>query len=130
MSAPHRFVIDAPARRSARLRWRDHCLTLVLWAVWGDPIDALARLAIGERSVSADTLWAAFTTDLATMMGVAGLLVSLLLGWGAWATCGLKSSLRGADSMAQDHGRHWRAGHRWTLELTRFIAFTARAIAS
>jgi hypothetical protein len=84
MSTPHRFVIDEPGRRSSRLRWRDHCLTLVLWAVWGDPIGALARLALGDRGISTDAMWATFVADLATMAGVAGLLVSLLLGWGAW----------------------------------------------
>jgi hypothetical protein len=79
-----RIVIEEPARRPPLLRWRDRCLSFVLWAVWGRPVEALARLTAGDSGLSVDLVWTAFTADLVVVAGLAGFLVSLLLGWGVY----------------------------------------------
>ena len=77
-------IIDAPARRSWLLRWRDRCLTFLLWHAWARPVDALARLTTGAPGADSALLWDTFLRDLWTASSAATILIALLYAWGGY----------------------------------------------
>ena len=77
-------IIDAPVQRTRWLRCRDRCLMAALWAAWSRPVEALARLAAGDPGSGAGPDWAGFVSDVAAAGRVAGVLMALLVGWGAY----------------------------------------------
>jgi hypothetical protein len=77
------LVIDAPARRSRFLRWRDRCLTLLLWSAWSRPVDAIARLATGAPP-DGGLVWDAFLRDVGDASSAASVLIVLLYAWGGY----------------------------------------------
>ena len=93
-------TIDGNEADVLRLRWhgvgaksprdeasaphRDRCLTVALWAAWSRPVEALARLAAGDPGSGAGPDWAGFVSDVAAAGRVAGVLMALLVGWGAY----------------------------------------------
>jgi hypothetical protein len=87
------LVIDVPARRSWLLRWRDRCLTLLLWGAWGRPVDALARLAIGPVGSDSGPVWDTFLRDLAGATSATSILVVLLYAWGGYQRLHQKAGL-------------------------------------
>ena len=78
------LIIDAPRRRSGLVRWRDRGLTLLLWAAWSRPVDALTRLAAGSAGPDGGPLWDAFVRDLVGASGTAGVLIALLYARGGY----------------------------------------------
>lgn len=78
------LIIEAPARRSRFVRWRDRCLTLLLWGAWSRPVDAFARLALGPGGPEGAPLWDAFLRDLGEASGAAITLIVLLYAWGGY----------------------------------------------
>lgn len=78
------LIIDAPARRSRLVRWRDRGLTLLLWGAWSRPVDAFARLALGPGGPEGAPLWDAFLRDLGEASGAAIALIVLLYAWGGY----------------------------------------------
>jgi hypothetical protein len=80
----HNLIIEAPGRRSRLLRWRDRCLTFLLWSAWSSPVDALARLAVGPVGPDGGLLWDAFLHDLGYASSGTGFLIVLLYAWGGY----------------------------------------------
>jgi hypothetical protein len=77
------LIIDAPARRSRFLRWRDRCFTLLLWSAWSRPVEAIARLTTGAPP-DGGLVWDAFLRDLGDASSAAGVLIVLLYAWGGY----------------------------------------------
>jgi hypothetical protein len=78
------LIIDAPGRRSWLVRWRDRCLTLLLWSLWSRPVDALARFAVGPMDPDSAHLWHGFLRDLTDASSAAGVLIVLLYARGGY----------------------------------------------
>src|SRR5262245_36644948 len=78
------LIIEAPGRRSWFLRWRDRCLTVLLWSAWSRPVDAIARLTAGPAAQDNGPLWDAFLRDLGSASSSAGILIVLLYTWGGY----------------------------------------------
>jgi hypothetical protein len=77
-------IIEAPSRRSSLLRWRDRCLTFLLWSLWSRPVDALAWLAVGAPGPDGGVLWDAFLRDLGDASSAASVLIVLLYARGGY----------------------------------------------
>jgi hypothetical protein len=79
-------IIEAPERRSSRIRWRDRAVTAALWLAWCHPVEALVRLAAPDATAPASAwLGDAFLDDVAAASRMAGVLVAGLLTWGSYA---------------------------------------------
>jgi hypothetical protein len=78
------LIIEAPGRRSRLLRWRDRCLTFLLWSAWSSPVDALARLTVSPAGSDGAPLWDAFLRDLGNASSGTGILIAVLYAWGGY----------------------------------------------
>ena len=92
------LIIDAPARRSRFLRWRDRCLTFLLWSAWSRPVDAIARLTTGAPP-DGGIVWDAFLRDLGDASSTAGVLIVVLDAWGGYGRFRAHHALARGDAV-------------------------------
>jgi len=74
---PHDVLIENRRRLPWAFRWRDRCLTIVLWGLWWVPVDTIRHLFASETA-----RWTAFATDLAQVISIAVAAVTVMITWG------------------------------------------------